>query len=173
MGRPKKWNEIDMPSRLDSVTGWAKQGSTDEEIAKMLGVSLAVFYNWKNDYPEFKEAIKKGKEVSNGELLNSAFIQSTGFTAKEQQAIKVRDYKRIDGKLMQIERVEVIEVEKYYPPNPTMSIFMLKNRLPEQYKDKREHEHTGKDGGPIELQGLTDDELDSKIQRLIQQNQRG
>lgn len=31
------------------------------------------------------------------------------------------------------------------------------------------HEHTGKDGGPIQTQGLTDEELDSKIKRLMGQ----
>lgn len=148
MARPNKWDELDIPSKLESITGWAKQGSTNEEIAKMLGVSLAVLYGWKNKYPEFKEAIKKGKAVADGELLNSAFLQSTGFKYTEQQGFKVKDYKTVinpetgEKKLVQIERIEVVEVEKFNPPNPTMSIFMLKNRLPEQYKDKKEIEAT-------------------------------
>jgi hypothetical protein len=138
MARPNKWDELNMDDKLDSVCGWAKQGSTDEEISKMLGIGLTLYYEWKKKKPKFKEAIKKGKEVSNGELLNSAFTQSTGFFYKEQQAFKVKDYKRIDGELKQIERLEVVEVERYNPPNPTMNIFMLKNRLPAEYKDKQE-----------------------------------
>jgi hypothetical protein len=140
MARPNKWDELNMKDKLDSVCGWAKQGSTDEEISNMLGISTATYYEWKKNKPEFAEAIKKGKEISNGELLNSAFTQSTGFFYKEQQVFKVKDYKKIDGELKQIERLEVVEVEKYNPPNPTMNIFMLKNRLPEQYKDKHEIE---------------------------------
>ena len=146
MARPSKWNELDMLSKLDSVAGWAKNGSTNEEIAKMLGISCKLFYEWQNKYSEFREAIKKGKDISNGELLNSAFTQATGFRFTEQQGFKVKDYKTVTdpqtghSKLVQIERVVVVEVEKYCPPNATMSIFMLKNRLPEQYKDKREHD---------------------------------
>jgi len=144
MARPSKWMELDMPSKLEAVTGWAKQGSTNEEIAKMLGVSLAVLYDWKNKYPEFKEAIKKGKVVADGELLNSAFLQSTGFRYTEEQAIKVKCGK-------DQERIEIVEVEKFMPPNPTMSIFMLKNRLPEQYKDKRETAITDPNGEPFQI----------------------
>jgi hypothetical protein len=140
MARPNKWDELNMVDKLDSVCGWAKQGATDEEISKMLGISTATYYEWKKAKPEFSEAIKKGKEVSNGELLNAAFTQSTGYFYKEQQAFRVKDYKEIDGKMMPIERIEVVEVERYNPPNPTMNIFMLKNRLPESYKDTYKNE---------------------------------
>lgn len=151
MVRPTKWIELDMESKLDSVKGWAMNGSTDEDISKMLGISTTLLYEWKKDKPEFAEAIKKGKLVSNGELLNSAFTQSIGFFYKEQVPVKVKDYKLIEGQLKQIERVEVVEIDKYNPPNPTMNIFMLKNRLPEEYKDKQQTELTGKDGGDLTI----------------------
>ncbi len=138
MARPNKWDELNMVDKLDSVCGWAKQGSTDAEIAKMLGISCKLLYEWKRDKSEFREAIKKGKEVANGELLNSAFTQSVGFFYKEQQAFKVKGYEEIDGRMYPIEKIKVVEVERYNPPNPTMNIFMLKNRLPEHYKDKHE-----------------------------------
>lgn len=148
-----------MESKLDSVKGWAMNGSTDEELAKMLGISTTLLYEWKKDKPEFADAIKKGKETSNGELLNSAFTQSIGFMYKEQVPVRVKDYKLIEGQLKQIERVEVVEIDKYCPPNPTMNIFMLKNRLPEEYKDKHQTELTGKDGGAVQVQVSLPDHL--------------
>ena len=33
--------------------------------------------------------------------------------------------------------------------NVTAQIFYLKNRQPDKWSDRRQHEHTGKDGGPI------------------------
>jgi len=137
-GRKKLWEELDMDSKLDSIEGWTKQGSTDKEICEMLNISRETFYKWKREKKLFSDAIKKGKEVSNGELLNSAFKAATGFMYTEKQAFKVKDYKKINGELKQIERVEVVEVERYSPPDHTMNIFMVKNRLPEQYKDKHE-----------------------------------
>jgi len=34
-------------------------------------------------------------------------------------------------------------VRKYQPPNTTALIFWLKNRKPDQWRDKQEHEHSG------------------------------
>lgn len=142
-GRKPLWDELNMPDKLESVKGWAMNGSTDIEICEMLGISHDTFYKWKNEKPEFSEAIKKGKYESNGELLNSAFKQSTGFYFTEEQAVKVRDVEVFDGKPFQVDKVEVVKVTKYALPNPTMNIFMLKNRIPEQYKDKHDIEHSG------------------------------
>ena len=154
-GRHKKWEALNIKDKLDSVRGWSLHGSTDVEIAKMLGVSKTVLYEWKNEYPEFAEAIKKGKEIANGEILNSAFKQATGFYVTEQMAVKVRTNEEVptaDGKgtkWLPAERVEVVDVIKFVPANSTMAIFMLKNRLPTDYKDKQVHEHLGAGGGPV------------------------
>lgn len=147
-GRKPLWETLDMPSKLESVRGWALQGSTDEDIYTMLGISETLFYEWKAGKAEFAEAIKKGKHISNGELLNSAFKQSVGFEYIEEQTFKLKDYELMDDgtgqkKLMQIERLETVPVVRVSPPNPTMNIFMLKNRLPEHYKDKHDVEHSG------------------------------
>ncbi len=143
-GRKPLWDTLNMPSKLDSVRGWAMQGSLDKEIAEMLGISLKTFYDWKKQYPQFAHALKKGKHISNGELLNSAFQQSVGFMYIENVPVKVKSFdwftnpETNQAELKQVEKVEVVPVERYAPPNPTMNIFMLKNRLPEQYKDKHE-----------------------------------
>ncbi|TCO79123.1 helix-turn-helix domain-containing protein [Marinisporobacter balticus] len=129
-GRKPLWEKLDIPSKLEAVQGWAKQGSTDEEICKMIGISHDTFYKWKREKAEFAEAIKKGKEISNGELINSAFKQATGYYYVEQQPIKIKIGK-------DKEEVKVVEITKYATPNPTMNIFMLKNRLPDQYKEKQ------------------------------------
>jgi hypothetical protein len=140
MARPNKWDELNMKDKLDSVCGWAKQGATDEEISKMLGISTATYYEWKKAKPEFMEAIKKGKEVSNGELLNSAFKQATGFYVPTTIVVKLKKPVVINNKVYYEEVAETVPSEDYVPPNPTMNIFMLKNRLPESYKDTYKNE---------------------------------
>jgi hypothetical protein len=157
MGRPAKWTELDMPSRLESVTGWAKQGSTDEEMCTMLGISTTIFYEWKNKYAEFAEAIKKGKEVSNGELINAAFKLSTGYREVVTEPIKVKKQRFEDGKVLTDEEVEIVEYEKYYAPQPVSNIFMVKNRFKEDYKDK--HEVDSNVSGNIEVT-FSDPQLD-------------
>jgi hypothetical protein len=133
------WDELDIESRLDSIRGWALQGSTDEEMFNALGVSKDTYYKWKKEKPEFREAIKKGKYESNGEILNSAFKQASGYYQSVTEPMKVRD-------VMGAEEIQLITYDKFIPANNTMAIFMLKNRMPAQYKDKQDINHSGNIG---------------------------
>lgn len=138
MAKPNKYEALGIDKRLESIEGWAKEGLTDEEIGKQLGVTRQTIYSWKGKYPAFAEALKKGATEANGEILNSAFRQACGFFMKVKEPIKVKT-ERIDektGRLIKEEHVEIKEYEKYFEPNPRMTQFMLMNRLPEKYKDK-------------------------------------
>lgn len=138
MARENRYETLHIADRLDSIAGWAKEGLTDEEIGKQLGVTRQTIYSWKGRYPAFAKALKKGATEANGEILNSAFRQACGFFMTVKEPIKVKT-ERIDektGRLIKEERVEIKEYEKYFEPNPRMTQFMLMNRLPEKYKDK-------------------------------------
>lgn len=138
-GRKPLWDELDMASRLESVKGWALQGSTDTEMMEMIGISHETFYKWKKNKPEFNEAIKAGKFESNGVVLNSAFKQTQGYYVKVTEPMKLRDE-------MGAEHIEMVTYDKFIPANSTMTLFMLKNRLPEHYKDKHEQKISGNVG---------------------------
>jgi hypothetical protein len=65
--------------------------------------------------------------------------EATGYNFVEEQAhrIKVEQFK---------DEVEVVKVERHQPADTTAAIFWLKNRRKDQWRDKMDHEHTGKDG---------------------------
>ncbi|MCD8050937.1 MAG: helix-turn-helix domain-containing protein [Clostridiales bacterium] len=67
-GKYQKWLE---PDGLLLLEGWARDGLTDEQIAKNIGVNLATLYRWKNDHCEICEALKKGKEVVDYQVENA------------------------------------------------------------------------------------------------------
>lgn len=48
------------------------------------------------------------------------------------------------------------------------SMFLLKNRRPEVFSDKVRQEITGKDGGAIQLQNLSADELAARITAILE-----
>lgn len=54
--------------------------------------------------------------------------------------------------------------------NPALLIWLGKQHLDQ--KDKSALEHTGKDGGPIAVSNLTDQELDAKIALLLAKGQK-
>lgn len=151
-GRRALWDELEMEKRLKTIEGWAKQGLTNDEMAEALGVSRDMIYKWQREQPAFKEAMLKGKFESNGEILASAFRQATGYYQHVTEPFKVKTVVQVaesnSGRPIFEEVEEVIDHSymKYFPPNQTMAIFMLKNRLPEFYKDKQDMNHMGQVG---------------------------
>lgn len=150
-GRKSKYVEMGISQKLKSIEGWARQGSTQAEIADMLGVSEATLYRWKGQFWEFCEALRVGAREATGEILNSAFRQSTGYREMVSECIKqkkiayVKDEKGKEVMLKDargnpvLEDVEkIVEYEKYFPPDAKMTQFMLLNRLSEDYKVKQE-----------------------------------
>lgn len=64
-----KWNKV--KDKLVLVEGWARDGLTDEQIANNLGIATSTFYEYKKNYVEFSETLKKGKEIVDYEVENA------------------------------------------------------------------------------------------------------
>lgn len=122
------------------------RGGTDEQLAEHLGVAERTVKNWYSAHPEFGEAVRRGKALADGEVAASLYERARGFRCREQQAIKVREITYADNgkKLREVERVEVVDVERCYPPDTVACIFWLKNRASGDWRDKIDHEHGGK-----------------------------
>ena len=118
---------------------WARDGLTDEQIAEKLDISVASFYNYKNEHLEFFESLKKGKEVADYEVENALFKKALGYNAKVKKAFKVKEVLYENGKrLKETERIEYAEDEVHIPADTTAQIFWLKNRKPNTWRDKQE-----------------------------------
>lgn len=126
---------------------WARDGLTDEQIAENLDISVASFYNYKNEHLEFLESLKKGKEVADYEVENALFKKALGYNAKIKKAFKVKEVLYENGKrLKETERIEYAEDEVHIPADTTAQIFWLKNRKPNTWRDKQELEHKANNG---------------------------
>lgn len=134
-GRPSSFKE----EFTDLAYKFCLLGATDEDLANFFDVCEATINNWKIDYPEFLESIKKGKFHADANVANSLYQRALGFE-HDSEEIKVVDF--------QIVRVPV---KKIYPPDPTSGIFWLKNRQPKLWRDKQDVEHSGK----MEVESVT------------------
>ncbi|MDN5236497.1 helix-turn-helix domain-containing protein [Staphylococcus aureus] len=129
MARIELYEKLDIVNKLGLVEGWKRDGLTDEQIARNLGVSKHTLIKWKKNIPDFLDAIKKGKEVSDYELENALHIRAVGYYYEEETVTN---------------KGEVVKIKKYEHANPTSLIFALKNRLPHKYRDKVEQEITNR-----------------------------
>lgn len=67
-GKYGKWLE---PDGLLLLNAWARDGLTDEQIAKNMGICRDTLYQWKRRFPDIFDALKKGKEVVDIEVENA------------------------------------------------------------------------------------------------------
>lgn len=141
MGRPSKFD----PVKCEQAEKLCKLGATDKDIADFFEISESTLYKWKVDFPEFSEALKKGKATADAEVASKLFHRACGY---EHPEVHVSNYQGA---------VTLTPLTKHYPPDATSMIFWLKNRRPDLWRDRVEH--TGKDGGPIETREVSDEDL--------------
>ena len=134
--KAEKWLE---PDGLLRIEGWARDGLTEEQIAKNMGVSRSTLSDHNIKYPHIIRAIKNSKEVADREVENALFNKATGYTVKLKKPMKMRhvEYDEVSGrKVAEYERIEYIEEEVHVPADTTAQIFWLKNRKPNEWRDK-------------------------------------
>lgn len=126
---------------LLKITGWARDGLIDKQIAHNMGVSYTSLKDWKNQFPAIAEALRKGKEVVDREVENALFKSAIGYTQTIRKPVKVRDVEydpETGRKVREIERWVAVEEEIHVPPQVTAQIFWLKNRKPDQWREKND-----------------------------------
>lgn len=140
-------------------------GYTDEGLAKFFGIAESTLYSWKNEYPEFSDSIRSGKEFADMEVVHELFKGTKDKVVIEQQAFKVKTVSWDDkGRKCEKESVEVIELEKVIPADFRNQQFWLKNRQKVYWRDKIETGITDTDGNDIKP--LTDSQVDKILTKL-------
>ena len=137
----------DPDTMLPLVQGWARDGLTNRQIAKNLGISERTLYKWRDKYPELAEALKKGKEVADREVENALFKRATGYEYKEVTIEYIET--EVNGQKTPAKKVK--EVTKHVLPDVTAQIFWLCNRSRDTKKWQHVNrvEHVGEGGGNI------------------------
>lgn len=69
-GKWQKWIE---PDGLLLLQGWARDGLTDEQIAKNMGIGARTLYEWKDRFPQIAQSLKESKEYADRMVENALF----------------------------------------------------------------------------------------------------
>jgi len=132
IGRKGKYGEWLTPDSLTRLTGWARDGLTDDQIAAKIGINRATLYDWYNRYPEISNAVKKGKEPVDTQVENALLKRALGYDY-EEQITEIEEYP--GGKT----KKHVRKVVRHVPPDVTAQIYWLKCRKPKQWREKVEN----------------------------------
>lgn len=141
-GRPTKYH----PSKARQAYKLCLLGYTDKQLAEFFEISESTLYKWKEDYPKFSESLKAGKILSDVNVVDSLYKRATGYSHKD---VHISNYQGV---------ITITPITKHYPPDTKAAQFILTNRHPELWADRKVVESTGKNGGPMqhEIKGVPD-----------------
>ena len=121
-GKYQRWLT---PDGLTLLEGWARDGLTDEQIARNCRISRQTLNEWRNTYPAISDALKKGKEVVDIEVENALLKRALGYEYTETRVEESEN------------GFKTRRTKKFIPPDVTAQIFWLKNRRPEVWREKQ------------------------------------
>ena len=154
----QRWEPSKGGRRSKYQPGFAKQteklcklGATDQEIADFFEVRVSTIGNWKNDYPEFLEALKTGKAEPDERVTRSLYHKAIGYS---YDAVKI---------FMPAGATEPVYApyREHVPPDTTACIFWLKNRRQQEWRDVHKHEH----GQPQDFDNMPLPEFRAELER--------
>lgn len=145
-----KYAEWLHPDKLLQLTGWARDGLTDVQIAHNMGINVATLYRWKSDHGAIREAIKEGKKPVDLMVENAMLKHALGYSYDE---VTTEVYKR-DGKTETHRKVTT----KHVPPNTASGIYWLNNRCRDKWRQRPDRAE----------QAEPDDKLDSVLNGLLE-----
>lgn len=160
MSSKGKYHEWLTKEGLIRLEGWARDGLTNEQIADNIGINPDTLYTWIKKYAEISEALKRGKEVIDRHVENALLKRALGYQYEEvtKELLTV-----ITDEGPKKEMVTTKIVTKEVQPDTTAQIFWLKNRKPQQWRDKQDINHSGNMNINNPYEGLTTEQLKKLI----------
>lgn len=123
-GRPTDYK----PEYAEQAAKLCALGATDIEVADFFGVDVRTVYRWKHAHEDFCQSLNVGKAKADERVVNSLFQRAVGY---EQEAVKIFMPAGADQPVYAPFREKVA-------PDTTAAIFWLKNRKPEDWREKSE-----------------------------------
>ena len=123
-GHPTKYH----PDFADLAYKHCLLGATPEQVALLLRVDEQTIYNWMKVHPRFAVAMEEGRGSADANVARSLYKRATGYT---HRSVKVFQYQ---GVPVVVPYVEIVQ------PDTDAAKFWLKNRQPENWKEKVEFE---------------------------------
>lgn len=117
-------------------------GATEPEIAKAFGVAPDTLRAWMARHEAFREAMALGYAAATGRIEESLFKRAIGYEAPKTKVF------------LPAGATEPIyaSYQEHVAPDVGAIKYWLGNRAPDLWRERQSIEHSGPDGGPIELQ---------------------
>ena len=111
--------------KIPEIYLWRRRdGLTEKDIAKKLGISERTIQNYKERYPEFAEAMQEAKEAVVSDVFAALLKRAKGY---EYEEVKVYTKKEKDDEGVYKEDDYTEKTKKHEPPSVAACSLILKN----------------------------------------------
>ena len=97
-------------------------GASEKDISYILGTSVRGFRKWKKEHPEFKRALRRGKELTQAYLIAQGIKAAAGYDY-EETTTKIRLRKNENGEV--VEFPEVTKYKKHQSTDGKLLMFLV------------------------------------------------
>ena len=108
---------------ITTIEGMYREGYGLQEIADYLGIALSTLCNYKNQFPELDDALRRSNQDAVYAVENALYKSAIGYTYLEEEVNKKTG--------------EIVTVQKYAKPNVNAQIILLKNRARNIWSDRQ------------------------------------
>lgn len=145
-GRPTLYK----PEYDDLAFKYCLLGATNDRLAELFDVAPSTIDLWIAQHDGFSGSVKAGRFKADAEVASALYHRAKGYS---HPAVKIfADAKSGEEK--------IIPYTEHYPPDTAAAFIWLKNRA--GWKDKHDHEMTGKDGKDL-IPDLSKEEIARNI----------
>jgi len=147
-GQAKKSKKVGRPTDYRGavtceLVATAPLPATVAQLAEHLGTSYRVLYDWMEAHPEFLQAVTRRRAQADDMVEGSLYGRAVGYdkTLTEQRLDK-------DG------CVHDLDKDVHFPSDPNAAMNWLKNRRPDEWREKQTVEITGDFVDQVKRAGL-------------------
>jgi hypothetical protein len=119
MGRPTRY-QVGFNAKAEQI---AMLGTTDKQIAEILGIAERTLNYWKQKHPDFLRSITRGKTMADARVAEALLQRGLGYSHPEEKLFQH------DGEIIRV------VTTKHYPPDTAAASFWLRHRQPELWRD--------------------------------------
>lgn len=134
VGRPTNYTQ----ELADEICAYIAEGYTLRRLCAMEGMpGIRTFFTWLRVHEEFAQQYARAKEES----CDALFEEMLAIAEETPDVVSKTHFKKCNA-AVQAQRLRVDAIK-----------WQLSKIKPKKYSEKQQHEVSGKDGGPIQLEG--------------------
>lgn len=105
-------------------------GATNNDLAELFQVGETTIDEWIRKYPDFRGAVREGRQGADEEVAQALFKRAVGYSHKSEKIFMP------GGNSRKPVRVQTVE---HYPPDTAAAKHWLNNRRPQNWRERIEH----------------------------------